>query len=156
MGLSPEFGIGPEKEAAIVDYFREADRIVNINSSDLFERVVHYMEQFGRINFAALEQIFRAHNFNTHHVAVRSALMEQKNPGSVAADVNAFYFDNKIIRVAYVVATVGSLSQAQNKAREYGMEYHPVKNLEHLKVAGDLVQKPIERRGIIVVPYSPS
>lgn len=156
MSLGSEFEINPEKEAAIVDYFRDADRQILTNPDPFMLKTIQYMDQFGRINFAALEQIFRKHHFNAHQLAVRSARIEQDYPGHVVADVNAFYFDNNIIRVPHAVLLCRSFNDVQTKASKYGIDYNDTRNLRNLKSAGDLVKLPTQQQGIIAPPYFPN
>src|SRR5882762_7173893 len=90
MNLEREFEINPTKAAAIATFFKEADARFPTDKTVLAPFVGNgdYQRKFGNLNFAALEQIFRQHGYNTYFLAVPTKTIEFTNPHVMVVDVN--------------------------------------------------------------------
>src|SRR6185369_8787578 len=138
MNLESEFGIDPKKAAAIADHFREADQQQIGDNEGAFKGILRtYRKKFGDVNIAALEQIFRDNNFNTHFLAVPSDLVKALLPIQRVVDVNDMLERRPAPRskpFAFVVYP--SLALLKLSAAHGGINYDPEVNMEQLRNAG--------------------
>lgn len=142
MNLETEFGIDAKKEAALVDFFRQADTRFPQDRTVLTPLIGGgYQKIFGQLNFAALEFIFREHQLNTHLLAIKTSLVEPQNPHVMVVDVNDV-LKGVYTRRPYVAIAFASLDEIVVGARAHGFTYNADTNLNHLKIAGVYAPRP--------------
>lgn len=147
LNLEGEFGIGPEKAAAIADHFRAADQqyfeSAGFGHSDiLLDAFGTYYDTFGPVNFAAIEQVFRTHGLHTHFLAVETEQFERLG-GVEVVDINDVFANNPSPKpMPYGYLAAASPEQLQDNLRRLRVQnYDPAENLRRLRMAGTVIPK---------------
>lgn len=145
MSLESEFGIDPEAAAAIADYFREADERFHEGEKRALDRPMRgYQRQFGPLNMAALEQIFRDHDFHTHFLAISADFVKKADPRNRVLDINDALSGKLYPRSApFGFMVYPSREELQASIGRMGIRYIPEINLRLLQIAGIIVNQPL-------------
>ncbi len=137
MNLESEFGIDARKAAAIAGLFRRPDEQRRKGDSYAFTRALHkYLKEFGPVNFAVLETVFRDNNFSTHFLAVPARMVEISNPYIQVVDMYDMVINKKVTLKPFVAVRYTGLQGVQSAARGHGLAYNQERNLMHLHNAG--------------------
>ena len=147
----------PKIQAAIADRFRNIDKS---GRHDLF--APHFLDgrfqsDFGPLNFAGLEQVFRNHHFNTHILAVPIGIVSKRIGNELIAvlpeDALKIYNSGKGVKsmaeilslvqtLPYTIYTYSGLEKIKAGAADWGFEYDAATNIDDLGFSGIAVPKP--------------
>ena len=143
MSLGSEYDISPRKAAAIADYFQKADKLMQYDQDVMNSHLSYFIEQFGRLNFATLEEIFRANKFKTHFLALPTTMIELRNPQVRIVDPTDLLLHKKWTPKPFVAIAFPNLDFLVNTYKGFGLRYDQASNLRNLKEAGVFTSNPL-------------
>jgi hypothetical protein len=142
MSRENEFDVEGLESAIIASFFREADQQFATNPNLFNLKLLNYLQQYGKVNFANFERVFRRNNFTIHLVAVPSNLVMADNPSFMVADVNDLYHNRIPTQRPFLLMRCKNLEDAQQYSLAYLLPYNQQENLARLALAGDFTDKP--------------